>query len=83
VAFGAQEKDALLAFQRLDRDLTDASASPSGIVFTNVYALSGQTGEMVRKLRASPSIVPAIIPFEGLASIDAGFAVDAIAAVIN
>jgi enamine deaminase RidA (YjgF/YER057c/UK114 family) len=79
VAFGAQEKDAMLAFQRLDRDLSDAAALPSNIVVTNVYALSGQAGELVRKLRAPT----AVIPFEGLASIDAGFAVDAIAAVIN
>jgi hypothetical protein len=79
VAFGAQEKDAMLAFQRLDRDLTEAAAPPANIVFTNVYALSSQAGEMVRKLRAPTTV----IPFEGLASIDAGFAVDAIAAVMN
>ncbi len=79
VAFGAQEKDAVLAFQRLDRDLTDAAAPPANIVVTNVYALSSQAGELIRKFRAPT----AVIPFEGLASIDAGFAVDAIAAVIN
>ena len=35
---------------------------------------------MARKLRASAEPIE-IIPFEGLASIDAGFAVDAVAAV--
>jgi hypothetical protein len=80
VAFGAQEKDAALAFQRLDRDLSEAGADASGIVMTNVYPLTRPIAEMVRKLR--PAAAPmAFIPFEGLASIDAGFAVDSVAAV--
>ena len=80
VAFGAQEKDANLAFQRLDRDLNDAGADASGIVMTNIYPLSRTIADMVRKLR--PAAAPmAFIPFEGLASIDAGFAVDSVAAV--
>jgi enamine deaminase RidA (YjgF/YER057c/UK114 family) len=82
VAFGAQQKDAALAFQRLDRDLSEAGADVSGIVMTNVYPLSRTIGEMVRKLR--PAAAPmAFIPFEGLASIDAGFAVDSVAAVVR
>ncbi len=80
VAFGAQQKDAALAFQRLDRDLSDVGADVSGIVMTNVYPLTRPIAEMVRKLR--PAAAPmAFIPFEGLASIDAGFAVDSVAAV--
>lgn len=80
VAFGAQEKDAGLAFQRLDRDLTDAGAAPADIVFTNIYPLSREAADMVRKIR--PAAAPmTMVPFEGLAAIDAGFAADAIAAV--
>jgi enamine deaminase RidA (YjgF/YER057c/UK114 family) len=77
VAFGSQEKDAALAFQRLDRDLTDAAAPPANIVFTNIYALSDQAAEITRKLR-TPN---ATILFEGLASMDAGFAVDVVSTV--
>jgi len=80
VAFGAEQKDATLAFQRLDRDLAEAGAGPAGIVFSHIYPLSGPIAEMARKLRASAEPIE-IIPFEGLASIDAGFAVDAVAAV--
>jgi enamine deaminase RidA (YjgF/YER057c/UK114 family) len=80
VAFGSQEKDAALAFQRLDRDLAEAGASPSDIVFTNIYPLSDPVAELVRKFRTFQAPV-ALIPSEGLASIDAGFAADAIAAV--
>ena len=80
VAFGQQEKDATLAFQRLDKDLTEAGASPDSVVFTNIYPLSGAMAELSRKLRTSPSPV-AITPAEGVAAVEAGFAVDAIATV--
>ncbi|MDP9171468.1 MAG: hypothetical protein M3N54_12680, partial [Acidobacteriota bacterium] len=78
VAFGSAEKDAAAAFLRLDRDLTEAGAMPASIVFTNIYSLSSAAAEAARKLRP-PGVPVAIIPFEGVASIDAGFAVDAIA----
>jgi hypothetical protein len=77
VAFGRQEKDATLAFQRLDRDLNDVLAPAANIVFSNVYTLSPQAGAMVKKIRPAA----ATLPVEGLASIEAGFAVDAIAVV--
>lgn len=80
VAFGAGEKEATLAFQRLDRDLTEAGSSAAAIALTNLYPLSTSMAELARRLRpsSSPTLV---VPFEGLASIDAGFAVDAIATV--
>jgi enamine deaminase RidA (YjgF/YER057c/UK114 family) len=80
VAFGSQEKDAALAFQRLDRDLADAGARPADIVLTNVYPLSGQVADMVRRIRPASAAMGDVI-FEGLASIDGGFAVDAVATV--
>jgi len=80
VAFGAEEKPAALAFQRLDRDLTEAGADVSAIVMTNVYPLTRPVAAMVRRLRPATAQM-ALIPFEGLASIDAGFAVDAVAVV--
>jgi enamine deaminase RidA (YjgF/YER057c/UK114 family) len=85
VAFGSEEKDANLAFQRLDRDLSSVGGSAGNVVLTHIYPLSAFTGEMSRKLLLSTrhgSTAPiAVIPFEGLASIDAGFAIDDIAAV--
>jgi enamine deaminase RidA (YjgF/YER057c/UK114 family) len=80
VAFGSEEKNAALAFQRLDRDLADAGADPASIVMTHVYPLSRPVAAMVRRLRPATARM-ALLPFEGLASIDAGFAVDAVAAV--
>ncbi len=80
VAFGQQEKDANLAFQRLDKDLAEAGASATSVVFTNLYPLSGALAELARKLRQSASPI-AVIPSEGVAAVEAGFAVDAIAAV--
>lgn len=80
VAFGAEEKNAALAFQRLDRDLAEAGADTSAIVLTNIYPLTRPVAAMVRKLRPATAQM-ALVPFEGLASIDAGFAVDAVAVV--
>jgi hypothetical protein len=73
VAFGSDEKAAELAFQRLDRDLGSAE-----ILQTRVYALSERLGDLARKVRAGSITV---IPFEGVASLDGAFAVDAVAAV--
>jgi len=80
VAFGSEQKDAALAFQHLDRDLTEAQATPANIVLTHLYPLSTRVAEMALKTRNSQAPV-VVIPFEGLAAIDAGFAVDAIAIV--
>lgn len=78
IAFGSEEKDAKLAFQRLDRGLAEAGATPADIVATNIYPLSGTLGELARKLRPAAGAF-SIIPFEGVASMEAGFAVDAVA----
>lgn len=80
VAFGTQQKDAALAFQHLDKDLAEAGATPADVVLTNVYPLSGQVAKLVQQLRPAFAAMSGVI-FEGLASIDAGFAVDAVAAV--
>jgi enamine deaminase RidA (YjgF/YER057c/UK114 family) len=79
VAFGWDEKAAKLAFQRIDRDLGEAGIDPAGIVATNIYALTAGMGELARKVRATSGTVT-VIPFEGVASIDGSFAVDAVAA---
>jgi enamine deaminase RidA (YjgF/YER057c/UK114 family) len=80
VAFGSAEKDARLAFQRLDRDLTEARVATADVISTNIYALSTPLGEMARKFRETSGVLT-IVPFEGVASMEASFAVDAVATV--
>jgi enamine deaminase RidA (YjgF/YER057c/UK114 family) len=80
VAFGADEKAAALAFQRLDKDLADAGVVPADILATTIYPLSARAGDLARKVRTTGAPVTAI-PVEGIASVEGAFAVDAIAAV--
>jgi enamine deaminase RidA (YjgF/YER057c/UK114 family) len=78
VAFGTDEKAATLAFQRLDHDLADAGIQPGDIVATRIYPLSVKAGELARKVRSTAGTIT-VIPFEGIASVNGSFAVDAIA----
>jgi enamine deaminase RidA (YjgF/YER057c/UK114 family) len=78
-AFGFEEKDATLAFQRIARELTAAGLTPADVIETRVYALTRPIGEMARKARTTPSEASAI-PVEGVAGSDASFAIDIIAA---
>ena len=78
VASGASESQAAVTLQRLDRDLAEAGVPASGLRFTNVYALPGQAGDVVRRLRSGAI---AIVPVEGVASVQAAFAVDAVGVV--
>jgi enamine deaminase RidA (YjgF/YER057c/UK114 family) len=79
VAFGADQKAARLAFQRIDRDLGEAGVDPSDIVATNIYPLSVPMGDLARKVRTTAGTMT-VIPFEGIASVDGSFAIDAVAA---
>jgi enamine deaminase RidA (YjgF/YER057c/UK114 family) len=68
------------AFQRLDRDLTEAGSDAAAIVMTNVYPLSQPIARTIPGLR--PTTAPmVVVPIEGIASMDATFAVDAVAAL--
>jgi len=78
VAFGLDEKAAKLAFQRIDRDLGEAAVEPVDIIATNIYPLSVRIGELAGKVRSTSGTVT-IIPFEGIASVDGSFAIDAVA----
>ena len=85
VSFGYEEKDARLAFERLQRGLEQAGARTADIAFAHYYPLSGGIAAQVRKIRAEffdPARPPAgtMLLFESLPSMDAGFAVDVIAA---
>lgn len=87
MAFGFEDRDALLAFQRLDKAIVPLGATSRGIVFAHFYPLSRSIAQQVSKVRAeffNAAHPPAItmLPVEGLPSLNASFAVDA-AAVIN
>jgi len=80
IAIGADEKAAATAFQRLDRDLAEAGAGQGSIVATGIYPLLDRIGEMARGLRGKAGAVT-VVPFEGVSTLDAAFAVDAVATV--
>jgi enamine deaminase RidA (YjgF/YER057c/UK114 family) len=77
IAFGTDKAAANLAFEHLNRDLEAGGADKSGIVATNVYALSDRIHDMIPPL---PGVLT-FAPVEGVASADGTFAVDSIAAV--
>ena len=82
VSFGFQETDARLAFGRLKKVIEQAGGGD--IAFVHYYPLSASIAAQVRKVRAEffdPARPPAgsLLPFESLPSMDAGFAVDAVA----
>ena len=84
VAFGMQDADARLAFGRLEKELASVGASIKNVAWSSIYPLSNSIGDEVRKVRfefydqARPP-ASTLLPFEGLPSMDASFAVDAIA----
>lgn len=78
VAFGGDEKAARLAFQRIDRDLSEAGVQPADMIATNIYPLSLSIGDLARKVRSTSGAVT-VIPFEGIASVDGSFAIDVVA----
>jgi len=85
VSFGYEEKDARLAFERLQRGLEQAGAKTADVAFAHYYPLSGGIAAQVRKVRAEffdRARPPAgtMLLFESLPSMDAGFAVDVVAA---
>ena len=82
-AFGYQDADARLAFERLQKSLSQEGGSLREAAFTSLYPLSSRISEQVRKIRSEfydGTRPPAgtMLPFEGLPSMDAGFAVDVV-----
>jgi enamine deaminase RidA (YjgF/YER057c/UK114 family) len=84
LAFGHQENDVKLAFERLQRALASVNARFENVVMSHVYVTSTAMTERVRSVRAgyySHTHPPAstLLPFEGLPSLDASFGVDVVA----
>jgi enamine deaminase RidA (YjgF/YER057c/UK114 family) len=85
VSFGYEEKDARLALGRLQKALEQSGVSTRDVAYAHYYPLSLGIASQVRKIRSEffdPAHPPAgaMILFEGLPSMDAGFAVDVVAA---
>ena len=83
-SFGFQDADARLAFERLGKSLSQEGGSLKEVAFTSLYPLSASISEQVRKIRSEfydRARPPAgtMLPFQGLPSIDSGFAVDVVA----
>ena len=83
-SFGYQERDGRLAFERLGKELAEAGASLRDVAFAHLYPLSGNLAAQARTLGADffdPQNPPAgtTLEFEGLPSMDAGFALDVVA----
>ena len=86
MAFGFGERDARLAFQRLEKALEPMGTSTKNVAMAHFYPLSNSIGEQVKKIRLEffdPAHLPAmtLLPFEGLPSMDASFAVDVVAVI--
>jgi enamine deaminase RidA (YjgF/YER057c/UK114 family) len=86
LAFGFRETDARLAFQRLGKSLEQTGSSYDRVAVASVYPLSRSIADLVRKVRPEfydSARPPAgtMLPFQGLPSLDASFALDVIAVV--
>lgn len=81
LAFRYSEEDARLAFSRLQKTLEGAGSSLKLAAMMNSYPLSGQIAELIRKVRfewldAARPPASTLLPFEGLPSMDASFAIE-------
>ena len=84
LAFGGQDSDLKLAFDRLGKALSASGAGFDRVVMSHLYLMSGGLMDKVRKVRAgyyTGKHPPAstMLPFEGLPSLDAQMGVDVIA----
>jgi enamine deaminase RidA (YjgF/YER057c/UK114 family) len=88
MAFGYDEENARLAFQRLEKTLEQQSSSLQRVAVANIYGLSRAIGERALKIGAGffdNSQPPAsmMIPCVGLPALDASFALDVVAVASN
>ena len=84
LAFGTQEGDLKLAFERLRKALSSLNARFERVVMSHQYLISSGLRDKVRTVRAgfySSANPPAstMLPFEGLPSLDASLGIDVIA----
>jgi enamine deaminase RidA (YjgF/YER057c/UK114 family) len=82
VSYGYQESNSRLAFGRLQKVLEASGVSGRDVVFAHYYPLADSLAAQVRKLRSEffAASAGSLLLFEGLPGMDAGFAVDVVAA---
>jgi enamine deaminase RidA (YjgF/YER057c/UK114 family) len=82
-SFGYGEDDARLAFNRLNGALASVGSSLAKAAWVSYYSLASGISAHIRKTApgfySAQTPAGALLSFEGLSSMDAGFAVDAIA----
>jgi enamine deaminase RidA (YjgF/YER057c/UK114 family) len=83
VSYGYEEQNSRLALERLRKALEQAGANARDAAVARYYPLSGGIANQVRKIRgevfnAARPPAGSLLVFEGLPSMDAGFAVDAV-----
>jgi enamine deaminase RidA (YjgF/YER057c/UK114 family) len=84
VSFGYEEKDARLAFQRLGKSLEQEGVSLHNVAFAHFYPLAPGIAAQIEKIRgdffdAAHPPASSMLLFEGLPSMNAGFAIDVVA----
>ncbi|MDE3166145.1 MAG: hypothetical protein KGN36_10085 [Acidobacteriota bacterium] len=84
-SFGYQEADSRLAFDRLLKSLEAAGVSRAGIALAQYYSLADPISAQIRRIAPAVFGNPAssILLFEGLPSMDTGFAADVVAVKSN
>jgi enamine deaminase RidA (YjgF/YER057c/UK114 family) len=85
VSFGYEESDARLAFERLAKALEPADVKLRDVAFAHFYPLSQKIENQIRAVwpvffDAAHPPATSLLQIEGLSSLDAGFAVDVVAA---
>ncbi len=82
LGFGAQDADVKLAFERLQKDVGSARGDLRRSILVHCYLMSRSLAEQVRRVRdefeGATAPASTMLAFEGLPSIDAVFAVDAV-----
>lgn len=86
LAFRYQDSDVRLAFERLKGSLDQAGVSIRDVAMSSIYPLTRAMADKVRAIRfefydSSKPPASTMLPFEGLPSLDASFAVDVVAIV--
>jgi enamine deaminase RidA (YjgF/YER057c/UK114 family) len=80
LAFGAQDSDLKLAFERLAKELAAKNAGFDRVVLSHLYLTSGALADRVTALESARSVGPrTVLPVEALPSLDAPFGIDVIA----
>ena len=88
MAFGGQDSDLRLAFERLGKALETLGVGYRDVFWSSVYPLTRQIADRAATLQLefyNPAHPPAgtLLPFEGLPSLDATLGVDVVAAAPN